>query len=235
MWFSVPGAAARRSSGGRAEETVRRMWRAGAAALLVSGSLVSPVVGANPASATTLQATVLPPVNGTMTSSPDEPHHRPYDGDYSFDVAGGGTAYAKFRNSSGNLALTVGQVTTACGSGNFADGGMRIQLVVSIDGARVGTVTYAHLTALNFTSGNVPVGAAIGRAVTTADGVRSSSCWTGTHVHVEPRNDRAYGCFFAGQLNRFVTDANPLGLIGGERAAGVNQACPSGAEDVGPP
>ena len=129
--------------------------------------------------------------------------------------------------------MSVGAIGPACASGNFRDGGNRIQLIVSINGNRVGTITYAHSTDFRYTSGNVPVGAAIGRPVTTADGVAQSSCWAGTHVHVEPRNDKAYGCYFPGQLNARVSAANPLGIVGGEHAHGINVACPAGAEAGG--
>ena len=142
-------------------------------------------------------------------------------------------AYARFRNTNGSLSLSVGAIGPACASGNFRDGGNRIQLIVSINGNRVGTVTDAQLTDFRYTSGNVPVGAAIGRPVTMADGVVPSSCWGGTHVHVEPRNDKAYGCYFRGQLNTRVTAANPLGIIGGEYAHGINVVCPAGAQAGG--
>ncbi len=191
------------------------------------------VVASGHAAATTLQSTVLPPLDGVVTSSPDEPHHTPYGGDYSFDVAGSGLAYARFRNTNGSLTLSVGAIGPACASGAFRDGGNRIQLIVSINGTRVGTVTYAHLTDFRYTSGNVPVGAAIGRPVTAADGVAKSGCWGGTHVHVEPRNDKAYGCYFPGQLNARVTAANALGIVGGEYAHGINAQCPAGAEAGG--
>ena len=51
---------------------------------------IAAILAAGPAMATTLQSTVLPPLDGVVTSSPDEPHHTPYGGDYSFDVAGAG-------------------------------------------------------------------------------------------------------------------------------------------------
>lgn len=199
------------------------------AALLVVG------LGA-PADATTLQSTVLSPTNGRVTSSPDEApaHHRPYNGDYSFDVATTGAAYANFRNTNGSLSLTVAAIGRACASGNFAHGGDRIVLNVLINGSKVGTVTYAHLTNFPITSGNVPIGARIGDAVTAAHGVVRSSCWTGSHVHVEPRNDVRYGCFAGGLLGTTANSATMLGLIGGERATGANQRCPAGVE-TGPP
>ena len=44
------------------------------------------VANSVPAGATTLQTTVLSPVDGAISSNPDEPHHRAYGGDFSFDV-----------------------------------------------------------------------------------------------------------------------------------------------------
>jgi len=198
------------------------------------------VANSVPAGATTLQTTVLSPVDGAISSNPDEPHHRAYGGDFSFDVHTSGQrrpVFARFRNSNGSLSLTVASVGRACGSQVFADGGDRIVLNVLINGAKVGTVTYAHLANFRYTAGSVPVGAQIGDVATVADGLRSSSCWSGPHVHVEPRNDFRYGCFFRQPLGAGVGASSPLGLVGGERASAVNVLCPSGAEsaDTGNP
>lgn len=191
------------------------------------------LVTAPPASATGLQTSLLSPLGaGSVSSSPDEatPHHRPYGGDFSFDVAGSGDVYARFRNTNGNLSLTVASVGRACASGNFADGGDRITLNVLINGTKVATVAYAHLTNFSYTSGNVPVGARIGRVVTTGDGVRSNRCWSGSHVHVEPRNDFRYGCYIPGLLGRGVNGDSLIGIVGGERAGAVNSTCPASPE-----
>lgn len=210
--------------------TNRHRWLTMAA--VVGLMLTGTVVTAPAASATTLQATVLPPLDGTVYSSPDEspPHHLAYNGDYSFDVGGSGSAYARFRNPNATLSLTVASIGRACRSGSFADGGDRITLNVLLNGVKVGTVAYAHLTNFPITSGSVPVGARIGDLVTAAHGVRSSTCWTGPHVHVEPRNDQKYACFLPGMLNRRVDGSVPLGVVGGEWASGVNQRCPAGVE-----
>lgn len=210
----------------------RRAWAALAAILLLS--MVQQIgPGSMSAGATTSQSTVLAPVDGAISSNPAEPHHRPYGGDYSFDIHTSRTkrpVFARFRNTNGSLSLTVHQVAPACGSGQFRDGGNRIVLNVLINGAKVGTVAYSHLTSIRYTSGAVPVGAHLGDVATAADGLAASSCWSGPHVHVEPRNDVRYGCYFARPLNSGVDGNTPLGLIGGERAGGVNQVCPSGAE-----
>lgn len=186
-----------------------------------------------------MQSTVLSPVDGAISSNPQEPHHRPYGGDYAFDIHTSRTkrpVFARFRNTNGSLSLTVAQVASACGSGKFSDGGNKLVLNVLINGARVGTVTYSHLTAIRFGSGSVPVGAHIGDTATEADGlVANDRCWTGPHVHVEPRNDVRYGCFFSRPLSSGADGSTPLGLIGGERATGVNQLCPAGAETPSAP
>ncbi|WP_156464664.1 hypothetical protein [Aeromicrobium sp. Root495] len=208
--------------------------RISATLLLPLSAFFTVALAQSPASATSLQSTVLSPVNGSVTSAPSEPHHRPYAGDYSYDVAGTGSAYARFRNTNGSLTLSVASIGRACASGRFSDGGDRITLNVMINGQKVGTVAYAHLTGFPITSGAVPVGAAIGRVVTGSDGVSSSSCWTGSHVHVEPRNDSKYGCAIASLRQRADQDT-ALGILGGERAAGVNQYCAAGSETPSTP
>lgn len=204
--------------------------------------IAASIVSLPGAGATTLQSTVLSPNDGLVSSSPDEtpePHHRPYGGNYSFDVAGGGSAFARFRNTTGNLRLSVvaGSIKPACKSGNFADGGEQISLNVTVNDTNVGVVTYAHLTNFPIRSGNVPVGARIGDIVTAAHGVRPApgvpptrQCWTGPHVHVEPRNAQSFGCFFPGLFQSQANASTPLGIVGGERATRVNQPCPRGAE-----
>ena len=206
----------------------------------MSTLVVVSMIAAEPAHATGLQTTVMSPITGRVTSSPQEPHHRPYGGDYSFDVAaGGGDVYASFRNTNGSLSLTVAQTGRACASGNFADGGDKIVLNININGSKVGTVTYAHLTNFSYISGNVPVGARLGRMVTNADGVYKnvkpdgSYCWGGPHVHVEPGNNFRYGCFINDLQGASINTGQPLGIVGGERAGAVNTAC--GANPETPP
>src|SRR4051794_41584961 len=99
-------------------------------ALLASGLLVE--AQTTTASAVTLQATVLSPKDGKVTSSPDQPHQIAYGGDYSFDVNGTGDVYAGFRNANGALSLTVAGIARAGASGAFADGGHRVTLNVLV-------------------------------------------------------------------------------------------------------
>ena len=94
--------------------------------------------------ATLSQATVLSPVDGAVSSNPAEPHWTPYGGDYSYDVHTSGqkrAVYARFRNASGALTLSVAQVARACLSGAFADGGDKVVLNVMISGVKVGVIT----------------------------------------------------------------------------------------------
>lgn len=216
----------------------RRLLASGVVlAALVVPLLIATTVPQGLASATRLQTTVLSPVVGHISSNPAEPHWRPYDGDYSFDVHTSRTrrpVYARFRNTNGALSLTVASVRRACRSGVFADGGDKVVLDVRINGAKVGTVTYSHLTNIRYRSGAVPVGGRIGDVATRADGLRDSSCWQGEHVHVEPRNDRLYGCYFNQPIGQAVGLNTPLGIVGGEHASGVNRRCPSGAEATPP-
>src|SRR4051794_11903181 len=80
-----------------------RRWALLAIGALVFGTGLSVVVS-SPASATTLQVTVLPPHDGQVSSSPDPPAHlTSYTGDYAFDITGTGDAFARFRNPNGAL------------------------------------------------------------------------------------------------------------------------------------
>jgi hypothetical protein len=95
--------------------------------MAIFGSLGIVLADAQVAYATTLQATVLPPIDGgSFSSSPDEPHHVVYGGDYSFDVQSNGAkkqVFARFRNPSAALSLKVATVSTpACASGVFSNG-----------------------------------------------------------------------------------------------------------------
>ena len=213
------------------------MRRAVGVSITAALSCVGLTAISTPAYATTMQSTVLPPVNGFVTSTPDEqpPHHKPYGGNYSFDIATTGAVLARFRNSSGSLALTVATIRRACASQIFAHGGDRITLNVLINGSKVGTVTYAHMTRFPYGEGAaVPVGARIGDIVTAADGVTGDpehKCWSGPHVHVEPRNDAQAGCFFGGLFHSQVTENNPLGIVGGEWASGPDQRCAGEVEN----
>lgn len=203
-------------------------------ALVLPVLAVVPGVGAPAASApSAAKVTLLAPQSGTVTSSPDQPHHTPFGGDYAFDISGGSDVYARFRSSTGDLTLSVNHIRWACGSRQFADGGNKIVLNVEIDGVLVGHVTYAHLTDFPITSGDVPVGARIGRVVTRDDGVVKSGCWTGPHVHVEANNITGFGCYFPGQRTDPVTLDSALGIVGGSPASGINQRCSAKQEFEG--
>lgn len=190
------------------------------------------IITAHPASATTKQLTLLAPVNGTVTSNPQEPHHTPYDGDYAWDVGApiGTPIYARFRNASGAVSLTAEGTFEPCASPNQGKAGTGLRVGVSIDGTRLGVIYYVHLQNIPKTSGAIGVGDRLG----DVSSGQSSSCWSGPHVHVEPRNDVRYSCYFPVALSDRVDGGSRLGIFGGEWATGKNQQCPSNAEDVTP-
>ena len=197
---------------------------------LFSGLLLGVV---SPASATTLQTTLLAPINGNVSSSPSEPHHTPFDGDYAWDFyAGAGTpVYARFRNTNGGLSLTAEGTFEPCASPNQGKGGVGLRVGVYVNGVRLGKIFYLHMTNIPRSSGAIPVGDRIGD-ISTGVG---SSCWGGAHVHVEPRNDSKYSCFFPIGLHSGVGADTRIGIFGGEWATGKNQQCPSNAEYTEPP
>ena len=222
----------------RGEQHRRSSWGVVAILAVLVPAIVVIAGPQGTVSATNLQTTVLSPVVGHISSNPAEPHWRPYGGDYSFDVHTSRTrrpVYARFRNTNGTLSLTVAEAGRACASGRFQDGGDKVVLNVLINGNKVGTVTYSHLTNLRYRSGAVPVGAHIGDIATRADGLSDSSCWRGEHVHVEPRNDVRYGCYIHQPLGTAVGHDTPLGIVGGEHATTVNRRCGAGVETAPAP
>ncbi|HEV3000435.1 MAG TPA: hypothetical protein VGW75_06820 [Solirubrobacteraceae bacterium] len=186
--------------------------------------------GAPEAAAVAQRATLLAPADGSLTSSPQEnpPHHTPFDGDWAVDVAGavGRPVFARFSNVNGALALRVVGHFEPCASPNQGTAGVGLRVQVIIEGVVVGVVNYAHL-ANPHPAGEIANGQQIG---TMASG-SSTSCWSGPHVHMEPRNEKRYACFQATPLNSTIGAGTKLGVIGGEFAAGRNQLCPSGAVD----
>lgn len=201
------------------------------AAAVLSAVLV--VVNPSSAGATTLQTTLLSPINGRITSNPQEPHHTPWDGDYAWDVAAGaGTpVYANFRNTSGSLSLVAEGVFEPCAAPNQGKGGQGLKVGVYVNGTRLGHIRYVHLRNIPTASGAISPGARIGDVSSGS----SSSCWTGSHVHVEPRNDVRYSCYFATGLGATVNTGTRLGVFGGEWATAKNRSCPSNAEYSPPP
>ena len=202
---------------------------------LVATLLLALGLVASPAMATTEQATILGPSTGSLTSSPQEspPHHTPFGGDWAIDLAGavGRPVHARFSNASGNIALSViGAPFEPCASPNQGTGGAAIKVQVSVDGVVLGVVNYLHLAGAH-AAGAISNGDQIG----TMSSGSSSSCWSGAHVHMEPRNTTQYACFQATGIGSSLGDGSKLGVIGGEYSSGPNQLCPAGAVDGGPP
>lgn len=183
-----------------------------------------------PAPATPEQATVLAPAEGSLSSSPQTPpHHTPFGGNWAADVAGavGRPVYARFSNASGTVGLTVLETFEPCGSPYGGTAGVGVKVQVSVDGVTLGVVNYLHLADMH-PVGVIANGAQIGTmsAGTTAANP-DEGCWTGPHVHVEPRNTSGYSCFQATPLNSPVGASSRLGVIGGASANGPNQLCPA--------
>jgi hypothetical protein len=192
-------------------------------------------LAATPATATTEQATIVGPSTGSLTSSPQEspPHHTPFGGDWAIDLAGavGRPVHARFSNASGNLALSViGAPFEPCASPNQGTAGVAIKVQLSVDGVVLGVVNYLHLANAH-SAGAISNGDQIG----TMSSGTATSCWSGAHVHMEPRNTTQYSCFQATGIGSSLDEASKLGVIGGEYSSGPNQLCPPGAVDGGPP
>jgi putative cell wall-binding protein len=193
------------------------------------------VAVAPPAFARAEQATIESPMSGSVTSSPGT-HHRMRNtpGDWSMDVgAGAGTPVIARFGSSRTITLHVDVVAGSCASGG---GGRRVQVGVHVDGVYVGWVNYLHIEPTVAAGQWLENGAQVG---TVGSGYPiDSSCWTGPHVHIEPYNDQSYSCFQSRPEGQSVSAGERLGVIGGEWAGGVNQACPDhayGASTTVPP
>jgi alpha-tubulin suppressor-like RCC1 family protein len=193
----------------------------------VTGSSLPSLLQAQSALAAGPQVTVMYPLAGRLTSSPRErpPHHH-FWGNYAIDDAApkGTPVYARFANSTGRLSLSLGGTFNPCRPGRSAGTGLIVH--AAIDGRRVGSVYYAHLAPLSKTTGPISNGAKI---ATLWNG-KASGCWTGPHVHVEPKGSAGRACFVRRALNSSVNGRLALGVIGGGYATRDNQTCPAGAQ-----
>lgn len=176
--------------------------------------------------ATPEQVAIMSPVDGKVTSLPQS-HHIVVGGDWSEDIAGSGAAnvYARFANPTGALALKVEAITQSCSTNQ---GGVTVRLAVSVDGVRLGTVRLLHLAGLTKGVGH---GVAPGeRLGTQATGLPyNENCWTGPHVHLEPRNDSSYACYVPVGSLQSLNGGSAVGVLGGAYANGVRGSCPAGA------
>lgn len=171
------------------------------------------------------QVVVVAPVSGRVTSQPTDTGHYLGGDDWSTDIgANGGVAVrARFANATGRLNLKVEAVFESCRAPNR--GGQAVRLEVKVDGSRLGTVSYLHLSGVPVRPGQtISNGTKIG--VLASSLPRNESCWTGSHVHMGVRNDRSYACFIR---RTTVNSSTQLGVLGGSHVSGVRQSCPGGA------
>jgi len=184
-----------------------------------------------PASAAGPQVTVMYPVDGSLTSSPQEatPHHH-YWGDFAVDDAAGPGApvIARFANPTGALTLSLAGTFEPCKVAGT--GGTGVIVDVSIDGQVVGRVHYGHLANVTVTSGPISNGDQIG----TLYNGEPTSCWTGPHVHVEPGGNATFACFVGRSLGGPATGSEALGVIGGGYVSADDSTCPAGVENPPP-
>jgi hypothetical protein len=173
--------------------------------------------------------------DSTNCSLPSE-HHAVYPntsngelGDWAMDlqsVAVGAPVvlYAAPQDGSLPVTATVQAVAPACASGVISDGGYRVTVELSTNGAPIGTVTYAHLDP------SVQQGQVIdrwGSQVGTVGSYDASGCWQGVHSHVELSNQTKYSCYNSSFVPGQQVDAtNFIGFLGGDYASGRHAACP---------
>ncbi|MBB4910575.1 M23 family metallopeptidase [Actinophytocola algeriensis] len=164
----------------------------------------------------------------TGSSLPSQ-HHIPYNGDWSADlqsvrVGAPVVLYAAPQNGSTSVSARVEIVRPACASGVIADGGYRVTVGLFTGGTKIGSATYAHINP------SVSQGATIPRWNTQLGVVgnyRSSSCWTGPHVHVELYSQHNYACYNRGWApGQAMSPTNFIGFTGGAFASGQRAACP---------
>jgi hypothetical protein len=165
-------------------------------------------------------AKILGPLSSGSVSSSAASHHIVYGGDWSMDVAGGGDVNARF---SGNaVSLYVEHVGAACSAP--ANGGLKVRVRVSVAGATLGTVTYSHIANVAVAQGQAYAnGVKLGVAATGLP--KNGNCWTGAHVHLEPRNDARYACYLPLGVGAAVGSGTTVGKIGAVGASRRGQPC----------
>ncbi|HVF03435.1 MAG TPA: M23 family metallopeptidase [Frankiaceae bacterium] len=203
--------------------------RCRALAAATVAAIAVPVVIAGPAiAATPEQITILSPVSGRVTSHPSD-HHFGDSGHWSEDIAASDDApvYARFARATGSVRISVEAVAAACRTGT---GGQAIRLGVTVDGVRLGTVSYLHLAGLRKRAGDaVAPGEQLGVQATGLPTKGNESCWTGPHVHLEARNASSYSCYAPVSLGQSLNSGSAVGVLGGAYANGVRSVCPAGA------
>jgi hypothetical protein len=196
----------------------RKSW-----ALVAAASLAGVLLTAGPASATTEQALIMSPVDGKVTSAPP---HKGFEGDWAMDIgAGAGSAvHVRFAKPTGNLALNITRIGESCSSGRR--GGQMVTVEAHVDGVLLGRTNYLHLANARGV-GPLNNGDQIG--VVAGNLPYNELCWTGPHVHLEPRNASKYSCHAGVGVGAVVNGGTVLGVFGGEWATGVNSRCPDEA------
>lgn len=133
--------------------------------------------------------------------------------------------YAAPQNAGYEVQAHVDKVKAACASGVIKDGGYQVQIGLYVNGLKIGSVTYAHIQP------SVSEGQWISRwgtQVGTVGSYKKSTCWAGTHVHVELSSRKNYACYsnvFQGKAWG-ISEANFVGFVGGGYASGARKPCP---------
>ena len=200
----------------------------GAAGVLLGLALVLAFdVPAHADHGTDHQVVLEAPFGGRVTSAPGH-HHTPYGtgGDWAMDLAAGaGTrVHVNLAHATGGVSLRVADIRSACSAG-AAYGGWLVQVDVTVAGRYLGWIVYAHVNPSVSQGQSLSDGQQIG---TIWGGGAGNSCWTGAHVHIEPRNDKHYSCLVPRGEGSSVGTVNDLGVLGGQWRSAKNQACPGG-------
>lgn len=118
----------------------------------------------------------------------------------------------------------VESVSASCKDGR--KGGMTVKIGVYVQGAKVGTLAYAHLNPT--VKAGYPVarwGGTLGTVFSTT--TKDPLCWTGPHVHFEAANVSGYSCYNGGfSAGQSFSATNFVGFVGGKRVNGPRLPCP---------
>ncbi len=138
-----------------------------------------------------------------------------------------------FSGPAGTKIKAAGTWSSTC-----SGAGSGLKLDIYIDTAKIGQISYAHLTNIDSNGshsnndGYYDNGSYIGKVVTG-----SSSCYGGDHTHVEFDNQTNYSCYIdKGQPGASTFSAGTaIGKIGETGASGAKGACPATGTPTGTP
>ena len=137
------------------------------------------------------------------------------------DIAGGGSVYARFSSASA-LSLYIEAIGTGCSGGR--QGGQAVKVRVTAGGVNLGTIWYLHLANVAVAAGQTHGNGV--RLGDTATGLpRDDSCWTGSHVHMEPRNLSGYACYIPLGAGTGVGPGTVIGRMGSVGGTGIRSPC----------